>query len=63
MLIWKPNLNDGNIDIIVLSNKVLFGKKNYKYFIGCENDDEEATPFSVMFPKTTAYRRDFDESK
>ena len=37
--------------------------KIYKYFIGYENDDEKATPFSVMFPKTCAYRRDFDESK
>ena len=53
-----------NIDInkIVLSNKVPFGKKGFKYFIGYK--DVKKTRLSCIFlPKMSAYKRDFDETK
>ena len=46
---------------MVVSNKVPFGKKGFKYFIGYENDDEKVMPLCIMLPKMSAYRRDFEE--
>ena len=52
-----------NIDInkIVVSNKVSFGKKGFKYFIGYK--DAKIRPLCIFLPKMSAYRRDFDETK
>ena len=52
-----------NIDRIIVSNKVPFGKKGFKYFIGCENNYEKVVPLCIMLSKMSAYRRDFDEAK
>ena len=30
-----------NITIIKISNKVLFGEKGFKYFLGCKDDDDD----------------------
>ena len=57
----KPN--DVNINRIVVSNMVPFGKKGFKYFSGYESGDEKAMPLCIMLPKTSACRRDFDETK
>ena len=53
-----------NIDInkIVVSNKVSFGKKCFKCFIGYK-DANKIRPLCIFLPKMSAYRRDFDESK
>ena len=53
---------NGNIDInkIIVSNKVLFGKRGFKYFIAYK-DDRKVTLFCIMLPQTSAYRKDFDE--
>ena len=53
-----------NIDInkIVVSNKVSFGKKGFKYFIGYK-DAKKIRHLCVFLPKMSAYRKDFDETK
>ena len=53
-----------NMDIneIVLSNKVCFGKKGFKYFI-VYKDAKRLRPSCIFLPNTSAYRRDFDETK
>ena len=49
------------INKIVVSNKVSFGKKGFKYFIGYK--DAKIRPLCIFLPKMSAYRRDFDETK
>ena len=53
-----------NIDInkIVVSNKVFFGKKGFKYFIGYKNA-KKIRSLCIFLPKMSAYRKDFDETK
>ena len=53
-----------NIDIkkIVVSNKVCFGKKGSKYFIGYK-DAKKIKPLCIFLPKMSAYRKDFNETK
>ena len=51
-----------NINKIVVSNKVSFGKKVLKYFIGYK-DDRKIRLLCVFLPKMSAYWRDFDETK
>ena len=50
------------INKIVVSNKVPFGKKGFKYFIGCK-DDKKVRPLCILLPKMRAYGKDFDETK
>ena len=53
-----------NIDInkIVVSNKVYFGRKGFKYFIGYK--DARIRSLCIFLPKMSAYRGgDFDETK
>ena len=45
-----------------MSNKVPFGKKGFKYFIGYKHA-KKIKPLCVYLPKMTAYREDFDETK
>ena len=54
-----------NIDINkrVVSNKVYFGKKGFKYFIDYKNGDKKIRPLCIFLPKMRAYRKDFDEIK
>ena len=53
-----------NIDInkIVVSNKVSFGKKEFKYLI-CYKVAKEIRPLCIFRPKMSAYRKDFDKTK
>ena len=52
-----------NIDRIVVSNKVPFGRKGFKYFIVCENIYEKVMHLSISLPQISSHRRDFDEAK
>ena len=55
--------SDINIDRVVISNKVPFGKKCFKYVTGYK-DSKKAKPLCIILPKMSAYsRRDFDETK
>ena len=53
-----------NIDInkIVVSNKIFFGKKGLRYFVGYK-DSKKIIPLCIFLPKMTAYRKDFDQAK
>ena len=51
-----------SINKIVVSNKVSSGKNDFKYFIG-RKDAKKIRHLCVFFPKASAYRRDFDETK
>ena len=53
-----------NIDInkVVVSNKVFFGKKDFKYFI-VYKDAKKFRPLCMFLPKMSIYRRDFDKTK
>ena len=45
-----------------MSNKVSFGKKGFKYFIGSK-DTKKIRPLFIFLPKMNKYRKDFDETK
>ena len=49
-------ISDVNFNKIIVSNKVPFGKKGFKYFIGYK-DDRKVRPLCIIFSKITAYRR------
>ena len=51
-----------NIDInkTVVSNKVSFDKKGFKYFIGYK--DAKIRPLCIFLSKASTYRREFDET-
>ena len=51
-----------DINKIVVSNKVLLGKKGFKYFIGYK-DASKMKPLFIFLPKMSAYRKDFDITK
>ena len=59
----KPYLiNNININKIVVSNKVSFGKKHFRYFIGYR-DGKKIRPLCILLQKMSAYRRDYAETK
>ena len=60
----SPYLKDNvDIDKILISNKVSFGKKGYKYFTGHKDDDFKIKPLLMMLPKMSGYIKNFNEPK
>ena len=65
---WKKNyrnktpifLKDVDIEKVLVSNKISFGEKNYKYLIGYLYNDSKVKPLHVMLPKTSAYVKSYD---
>ena len=55
-------ISDKDINKIVVSNKVPFGKRGCKYFVAYE-DGKNVRLLYIIFPKMTAYRRDFGETR
>ena len=51
-----------DINKIVVSNKISYGKNDFKYFIGYK-DAKRIRPLCILLPKMSAYRRNFDETK
>ena len=53
-----------NIDIskTVVSNKISFDKKRFRYFIGYKNT-KKIQPLCIFLPKMSAFRKDFNEAK
>ena len=43
------SIYDVNIDRIVVSNKVRFGKRGFKYFIECKDYSEKIMPLQYVF--------------
>ena len=60
----KSLISMNNIDInkIVLSNKVCFGKKGFEYFI-CDKNGKNIRPSCILLPKMSAYKIYFYETK
>ena len=54
------SIKDIDINKIVVSNKVPFVKKRFKYFIGYKDAKNSSKKFLL---KMSVYRRDFDETK
>ena len=44
-----------------MSNKVPFGKKGFRYFLGYK--DAKSLKIKAFLSKMTAFRKDFDETK
>ena len=53
-------LGDLDIEKVLLSNKISFGEKNYKYFISYFYNSNKVKPLYVMLPKTSAYVKSYD---
>ena len=48
-------MNNIDINKIVLSNKVCFGKKGFGYFI-CDKSGKNIRPSCILLPKMSAYK-------
>ena len=55
------SINDVDISKIVVSNRILFAERGFKYFVGYE-DGKKVTKL-VNASKMSSYRRDFDKTK
>ena len=49
------HLRDVDIEKVLVSNKVSFGKNNYKYSNGYLHNDHKVKPLNIKLPKTNAY--------
>ena len=47
-------IEDLDIKNVLVSNKISFVEKYYKYFIGYLDDDYKIKPLHIMLPKTSA---------
>ena len=43
-----------------ISNKISFGERNYKYFIGYLYNDDKVKPLHIMHPKISAYVKSYN---
>ena len=55
-------INDIDINEIVVSNKLPFGKQDFKYFI-CYKDNKKIRPLCIFFPEMSKYKRYSDKTK
>ena len=53
-------LKDVDIEKVLVSNKISFGEKNYKYLIGYLYNDNKVKPLHIMLPKTSTYVISYD---
>ena len=53
---------DVDINKVLVSNKVSFGKRGFKHFIGYK-DGKRVWLLCIILPKMSAYRGDFDKTK
>ena len=51
---------DVYIEKVIVPNKISFGEKNCKYFIGYLYNDNKVRPLHIMLPKTSAYVKCYD---
>ena len=45
---------------VLVSNKIYFVEKNYKYFIGYLHNDHKIKPLNIMLPKSNVYVKSYD---
>ena len=55
-------MNVIDVNEIVVSNNLPFGKLDFKYFIG-DKENKKIRPLSIFFPEKSIYRRYFDKTK
>ena len=48
-----------DVDKLLVCNKISFGEKNYKYFIGYLYNDNKVKSLHIMLPKTSAYLKSY----
>ena len=53
-------LRDVDIKKALVTSKISFGGKNYKYFIGYLYDNHKVEPLHIMLPKSTTCVKSFD---
>ena len=53
-------LRDLDIEKVLVSNKISFGEKNDKYFIGYLYNDHKVKPLHIMLPKTSTYVKSYN---
>ena len=55
-------LGGGDVDIekIIVSNKISFGEKNCRYFIGYLHNDNTVKLLDIMLPKISAHAKNYD---
>ena len=56
LLFFKKNVD---IKKALVSNKISFGEKNYKYFIGYLYNDHKVKPLHIMILKTSVYLKSY----
>ena len=61
---YKSLILINNIDIneIAVSNKFLFSKQDFKYFLGYK-DNQEIKPLCIFFPEMSIHKRYSDKTK
>ena len=52
-------LSNVDIEKVSVSNKICFGEKNYKYFIGYLYNNHEVKPLHIMLPLMIAYVKSY----
>ena len=50
---------DVHIENALVSNKISFGEKNYKYSISYLYNDNKVNPIHIMLPKPSAYIKSY----
>ena len=55
-------IEDIDINELLASNKLLFGKQDFKYFIGYQNN-KEIIPSCIFFPDISTYKGYSDKTK
>ena len=53
-------LKNVQLENVLVSNKISFGEKNYKYFIGYLYNDNKDRPLHITLPETSANVRSYD---
>ena len=53
-------VKDVDIEKVLVSDKISFGEKNFKYFIGYLYNDDKVKLLHTMLRKTSAYVKSYD---
>ena len=53
-------MGDVHNEKVLVSNKISFGEKNYKYFIGYFYNGNKVKPLNIILPKTSVNVERYD---
>ena len=53
-------MGDVDIEKVLVSNKISFGEKNYKYFIGYLHNGNKVKSLNIILPKKSPYVKGYD---